>query len=615
MIELIILEPSGSEQRIALDRDEYILGRDPTVSIPLRDRKVSRQHARIFLKGSTYYIEDLGSVNGVLVGGAAIQSPRKLTPGVELDVGGFIITVMAERAGGQLTFTFTGRTPPFAGQEFLLPQGDLEVGRVDGNAIVIPDTSVSRRHAIVTVTDNAVEIRDLSSSNGTFVNGDRISNRTLSNGDLISFGNVEFEFAVTGEAGPLPVLGSVLGGRTAGNLAVGLAGATVLVLLGVLIYLIWPGSSAPEMRISEAELQFERGLDNSLKQAEFALQKEDWVEAQRKFREVLKDDPIHVRARDGLESASVNARHEKLLERAKRELETRDYRNAISIGSQIPSTAYYATAAATVVNEARERLADRAASRARLACSKQEWMTCYLSAVEYSRLQPQSAQVRGLIQEAATAMRAREIEFPAFDPPPPDSDYDLLRKYQEPELRSAIAMLLEGEISDALQRVTLLDTPTARALVPTLSLLKREIDAASSAEENGDIRSAVKHWKNALNLHGRLVPASLNSVVRNELQQKLGKNLYALGASAFKRGMQTDAFHFWGQGARLDPNNRDIGNGLRLLEEQGDRVLADLKSSSSTNCALIREVLATTKQTSPVNMKARAASEKSGCRN
>ena len=96
MLKLIVVEPSGNEQRVTLDRDEYILGRDPTVSIPLRDRKVSRQHARIFRKGSALYIEDLGSVNGVLVGGATIQCPRKLTPGLELDVGGFILTVVTD---------------------------------------------------------------------------------------------------------------------------------------------------------------------------------------------------------------------------------------------------------------------------------------------------------------------------------------------------------------------------------------------------------------------------------------------------------------------------------------------------------------------------------------
>lgn len=614
MIELIILEPSGNEQRITLDRDEYVLGRDPTVSIPLRDRKVSRQHARIFLKGSTYYIEDLGSVNGVLAGGNAIQSPRKLSPGLEFDVGGFIITVMAEHAGGKLTFTLTGRTPPFAGQEFLLPQGELEVGRVDGNAIVIPDTSVSRRHATVAVTESSVAVRDLGSSNGTFVNGDRITNRTVANGDLISFGNVEFEFTVTGEAGPLPVLGSVLGGRAAGHLAVALAGATVLVLIGVLIYLIWPGRGGPEMRISETELAFERGLDESLKQAEFALQQENWTEAQKRFREVLRDDPIHVRARDGLESASVNSRHEKLLERAERQLQTRDYRNAVSVASQIPSTAFYANRAATILNEAREKLADRAASRARAACAKQEWMMCYESAIEYTRLQPQSAQVRGLIQEAATAMRAREIDFPLFEPPPPDSDYELLKKYQDPELRNAIASLMDGDVANSLRRATELDTPPARTVVPTLSLLKREMDAASRAEESGNIRAALKHWKSALYLHGRLVPASLNSAVKNELEQKLGDELYKLGESAFQRGMHTDAFHYWGQGARLDPANKRIENGLRRLEQQGARILSELSSGSPANCALIREVLATTKQTSPVNIKARAASEKSGCR-
>ncbi|MEL6546348.1 MAG: FHA domain-containing protein, partial [Myxococcota bacterium] len=296
MTQLIIVEPTGNEQRVTLSRDEYILGRDPTVSIPLRDRKVSRQHARIFRKGASYLIEDLGSVNGVLADGAAIQGAKKLVPGIEFDVGGFLLSVLPENLDAELTFTFTGRTPPFSGQEFLLPQGELEVGRVDGNAIVIPDTSVSRQHAAVLVGSSVVEVRDNGSSNGTFVNGERIVNRTLAGGDVVAFGNVEFDFSVSGdEAGAFPQLSALLGGKTAGQLAVVLAGATVVVLVGVLLYLLWPSGSDDQVLVSEQELRFERNLDSTLKRAEETFERAEWSEARTLFDEVLRDDPIHVR--------------------------------------------------------------------------------------------------------------------------------------------------------------------------------------------------------------------------------------------------------------------------------------------------------------------------------
>ena len=69
MPQLLIVDPRGGEQRVRLDRSEYTLGRDPSVSIPLQDAKVSRKHARIVHDGAAFWIEDLGSANGVIISG------------------------------------------------------------------------------------------------------------------------------------------------------------------------------------------------------------------------------------------------------------------------------------------------------------------------------------------------------------------------------------------------------------------------------------------------------------------------------------------------------------------------------------------------------------------
>ncbi|MEO1481241.1 MAG: FHA domain-containing protein, partial [Myxococcota bacterium] len=311
MLQLLIATPHGGEERVVLEHDEYILGRDPTVSIPLRDRKVSRQHARIFRRGNAYFIEDMGSVNGVLAGGVAIQSPMKLAPGVELDVGGFILTLLAEQSGRHLTFMFTGRTAPFAGQEFLLPEGDLEVGRVDGNAIVIPDPSVSRNHAQVTVSEHSVIVEDLGSSNGTLINGERITSRTLAHGDVVSFGNVEFEFQTGGGASDHsgPFFQQLLASTNTIRLALGLAGATTVALIGALALELGPWSHAPRAPIGARELEYERSIDEALKKAERAAQAKDWSLAKTNYDAVLSQDPVNVAARDGLRSVNFNRQH------------------------------------------------------------------------------------------------------------------------------------------------------------------------------------------------------------------------------------------------------------------------------------------------------------------
>lgn len=67
-------------------------------------------------------------------------------------------------------------------------------GRTRGNDVVLQSSSVSKRHARVLFTNNAFVVVDLGSSNGTMVNGDRIMNHTLVDGDRIGVGEAEYRF-------------------------------------------------------------------------------------------------------------------------------------------------------------------------------------------------------------------------------------------------------------------------------------------------------------------------------------------------------------------------------------------------------------------------------------
>jgi len=62
------------------------------------------------------------------------------------------------------------------------------VGRDTANAIRLHDTEVSRRHAEIRCSDDACELVDLGSSNGTYVNGERVERCTLSSGDQVQLG-------------------------------------------------------------------------------------------------------------------------------------------------------------------------------------------------------------------------------------------------------------------------------------------------------------------------------------------------------------------------------------------------------------------------------------------
>jgi hypothetical protein len=88
------------------------------------------------------------------------------------------------------------RAGSLAGQEFEV-DGTLVVGRQDAD-LELEDTAVSRKHAVLRPSEEGIELEDLGSTNGTFVNGEQISGtRSLKSGDFVNIGNSTFE--VTGD--------------------------------------------------------------------------------------------------------------------------------------------------------------------------------------------------------------------------------------------------------------------------------------------------------------------------------------------------------------------------------------------------------------------------------
>jgi pSer/pThr/pTyr-binding forkhead associated (FHA) protein len=77
---------------------------------------------------------------------------------------------------------------PVAGRVMELEPGQV-IGR-EGCEIVLPDPEVSRRHAALRSVGDGIGIEDLGSLNGTFVNGERISEPVaLKAGDTVQLGN------------------------------------------------------------------------------------------------------------------------------------------------------------------------------------------------------------------------------------------------------------------------------------------------------------------------------------------------------------------------------------------------------------------------------------------
>lgn len=96
-------------------------------------------------------------------------------------------------------FQLIMRTGPTPGAAFILEGDQLNIGRDSSNEIVINDAEVSRRHARLTFQGGKYVLEDLGSTNGTFVNGQRLAGpRVLKAGEVVSFGEqIVLVFEVT----------------------------------------------------------------------------------------------------------------------------------------------------------------------------------------------------------------------------------------------------------------------------------------------------------------------------------------------------------------------------------------------------------------------------------
>jgi len=89
--------------------------------------------------------------------------------------------------------TLMGETGEVAGKQFAL-SGTVLIGRDPTCNIALGDKTVSRRHCTLEATAEGIRVRDEGSANGTFLNGQRVSEAVLHSGDTLQVGGARFRF-------------------------------------------------------------------------------------------------------------------------------------------------------------------------------------------------------------------------------------------------------------------------------------------------------------------------------------------------------------------------------------------------------------------------------------
>jgi len=190
---------SGGDQ-IPVVRPFLTLGRAGDNDVILDDPQVSRHHARLAYSEAGYTIADLGSANGTFVNGQPLppRIPQLVRPGDTIQIGPFALVIQAPQAGvtppplpGERVRISSRPQPGLLVQvdgrlhKFPLNKGVLTFGRSKDNDIVVDSPVVSRHHARLEQVGNTFRIVDLGSANGLVYSGQRITEKTLQDGDVL----------------------------------------------------------------------------------------------------------------------------------------------------------------------------------------------------------------------------------------------------------------------------------------------------------------------------------------------------------------------------------------------------------------------------------------------
>jgi len=246
----------GREYAVA--GSSLVFGREAGCDVVVSGKDVSRRHAEIVTTPKGYMVVD-SSTNGTFVNDEKVEGQRLLlradvikigdeqfrfyadaapaqTPppgpaasppqaapppppsgaGQRLQNTSFGMAAVPRPTGGGTPAAVTAlgnflfRSGPLKGQRYQIKTPVLNIGRAEYNDLSIEDGSVSTAHAKLQRREGVWMLIDLESTNGTFVDGDRIAGEApLAPGALVRFGDVQAVFEPTDDA-----LGTAKGGGT-----------------------------------------------------------------------------------------------------------------------------------------------------------------------------------------------------------------------------------------------------------------------------------------------------------------------------------------------------------------------------------------------------------------
>lgn len=601
MEELLVTYPDGSNRKFSLSKGELLIGRDSDNDVVLASPAVSRRHARIYMWDSQVFIEDLGSSNGIFVQGKKINEAALVKPGEPIHIGEFTLNVIysdeEESEEKPARFYLKGLMPPFKGEVIPLEEDEIFIGRVDENHIVITHNSVSRRHSVIKIdmSQEVVKISDLESSNGTFVDGKRIKDAILQNGNIVKFGDVEFEFIDTQAPKTKLKKDKKLGGlKFSKNMII-----VLIAVFSLLFVLVVAGSlkkRADQKRMLSQSSNIEQGTKSNNTDAKISemankikqhIENGDLANAKILVKELLDLDPIND------EGLKLKVRIENEF-KFKENLELGDMKYSIGrldeakeILSKIPSDSIFFESASQKLKDINTKLFNQIFSDLLKLKRQKKYKEAYELITKLAKINPTSSDLISEMRELERIMKQKKIKFTPIDLSQymdktsqggalKNDPYAIIfPMYNDEEITRAVVYYYIGKPDNALLELSKLlkkkEYIKQKDRIEDIQLrifkIKGKYREGQSAMLQGDVKQADNAFKEVLENDTKIVPTDPPSAFREDIEKQLIDVYLKMGYQNYDKGLYEEAFTSFLSAYRINPKHPDVLKAFGKLEK------------------------------------------------
>ncbi len=217
----LLLSATNRRVHVPADGRPFLIGRSSAATLPLADPACSREHARLSWDGQRLMLEPVALRQPTFVNDVPFDRPTELADGDivrcgETDIRIQLVASEARRTPSGVQRAISGRRPALhlsrsaetqLGDDASATVSDASIAPIEARSevvlgrdkdlatAVLDHPSISRRHAVILGAAAPATIRDLGSSNGTFVNGARLTGtHALRDGDSVRLGPYAFEW-------------------------------------------------------------------------------------------------------------------------------------------------------------------------------------------------------------------------------------------------------------------------------------------------------------------------------------------------------------------------------------------------------------------------------------